>query len=532
MKSWLAIIVGSCLAIAFMWGTSFPLGIPDEWTWERATVEPDWIWNLGGGSIAASLLVAFIWQGYVRLAGEIPRRWRQMETTAWLTGLVAISFVWLWIVQEVSPVRNRLGKSAFVLFYPGSSGYFKRARYEQPKASQLLSGYEALMREGDVLHTGTHPPGLFLIFHGLIALCGDVPELNEMLDVTQSGSFREACDVIAANNLRLPRPQSFLPHDRRVLWLATLLVSVSASLTVVPLYALIRRTASPSIAWVCSAIWPAIPAVAVFIPKSDTVFPLVAVTFLWLWLTAWDRRSIVLATVAGFVAWCGLLCSLVFLPVFLLAGIATLFLITQSGANARLPISEGAAIDRDNTGARRWLCLICACAGFASPTLMFWRYAHVNLLYVWWMNYRNHAGFYQAYSRTYWKWLLVNPIELAFAAGWPVAFLALLGACRAVTRRRIPVDSGEQSTASLTIPILLVWGLLWLTGKNSGEVARLWIMFLPWLILVASEQVKLLIERGPNYLSRERSVVALLAFQFLNCLFTVARVSGFNLDIK
>ena len=34
-------------------------------------------------------------------------------------------------------------------------------------------------------------------------------------------------------------------------------------------------------------------------------------------------------------------------------------------------------------------------------------------------NFRNHAAFYDHYTRTYWKWLLVNPIELIFAVGAP-----------------------------------------------------------------------------------------------------------------
>jgi hypothetical protein len=30
---------------------------------------------------------------------------------------------------------------------------------------------------------------------------------------------------------------------------------------------------------------------------------------------------------------------------------------------------------------------------------------------------------------------------------------------------------------------LIVLGILWISGKNMGEAARLWIVFLPWLLL-------------------------------------------------
>jgi len=531
VKSWLAIVVGSCLVITLLWGTSCPLGVPGEWTWERAATEPDWLWNLSGGSIAAGLFIAFVWQGYLRLEGSPDRPWWRWETATWLTGLVVISFIWLWIAQEVAPARNRLGKSAFVLYYPGSSGYFTRARYDQPQVTSLLSRYEGLMQEGDVLHTGTHPPGLFLIFYGLIELCHASPDLANLLDGTQSASFREACDVIAANSLRGHPAQSFLPNDRRVLWLATLLVMACASLTVVPLYGLIRRTTSPSVAWICAALWPAVPALAIFIPKSDTIFPLVAAILLWSWLTAWDRRSIVLALIAGLMAWAGLICSLAFLPVFLLAGVSTLFWMAQFRQDTTLAPAENNTKRHGTIGIRRWLCVISACAGFVGPTWLFWIFARVNLLSVWWMNFRNHAGFYQAYTRTYWKWLLINPIELAFTAGWPIALLGLISACHALIQLRSLRKPEERRNGSLAISILFVWGLLWLTGKNSGEVARLWIIFVPWLMIMASDQVRVLIEGSSTYSSRRRTVIALLVIQFATCLFTVMRVSGFHQDV-
>ena len=193
------------------------------------------------------------------------------------------------------------------MYFTSSSGYFTRSRYDEPKAAALLAGYEELMRQGDVLHTGTHPPGLFLVFHGLIAACESSTELSALLDATQPSSFREACDVIGSNSLRRRVPVPLLPLDRRVLWLATLLAMLSASLTVIPLYGLLRRNTSRPTAWVCAALWPAMPAVAIFIPKSDAVFPLIGMTLLWLWLSAWERRSLVLALLAGCVAWCGLL---------------------------------------------------------------------------------------------------------------------------------------------------------------------------------------------------------------------------------
>jgi hypothetical protein len=529
VKFWLAIAVGSGLTVAGLWFTSIPLGIPGEWTWERPAVEADLFWNLTGGVVAVALFVAFVGQGWHRLEGFSGRQPRREEVAAWLFGLVIASFVWLWVVEEVSPVENRLGKSPFVLYYTSSSGYFTRARFEEPRADRLLAGYEDLMLQGDVLHTGTHPPGLFLAFQGLIALCESSPALSAMLDATQASSFVEACDVISGNNLRRPEPRPLVPLDRRTLWLATLLVMVSAALTVIPLYGLLRRTCSVQTAWFGAALWPAMPAVAVFIPKSDAMFPLIGAAILWLWLNAWDRRSLTLAVLAGAFTWCGLLCSLAFLPVLLLASLLTLgtdLVGTSTGPDAQLP-----GVPAPRIGWRGWLCLLAAAVGFALPTLLLHAFASVNLLNVWWLNFRNHAGFYQQYPRSYWKWLLVNPLELSCAAGWPVTLLAV-GACYSVVtrfgRRHEPIL--QTRIVTVVTSVMIVWGLLWLTGKNSGEAARLWILFLPWLIWLATVEFDTRMTQISGSKRRQRFAVILLAIQFAVCLLTIARVSGFHLE--
>lgn len=534
MRIWLATVIGSALSVAALWWTSIPLGIPDEWAWERSVSEPDLIWNLGGGIVATAIIVAFVVQGWWRLDDSRSGRRTAIETAAWLIGLTAISFIWLWVVQELAPIKCRLGKAAFVLYYRSSSGYFTRARYVTPDAAELLADYEELMREGDVLHTGTHPPGLFLVFHGLISACESSPQLSAALDATQTYSFREACDVIAANNLRRAIPQPLLPIDRRILWLATLLAMFAASLMVIPLYALLRRSISRPTAWACAALWPAIPAVAIFLPKSDAVFPLIGVTLLWVWLTAWDRRSIMLGMLAGLVAWCGLFCSLAFLPVLLVTATMTVGSIRFA---SKIKLESDSSTDSSIAsqpliGMRRWACILAAGSGFAVPTFLLFLFARINLLNVWWLNYQNHAGFYRHYVRTYWKWLLVNPVELSFAAGWPVTLLAIIACWHTIRRIRAHADPATSSHLWKVVgPIVIVWGLLWITGKNSGEAARIWILFIPWMIWIAGIQFEAMSTTDSSFRVRQWQVMSLLAIQYIVCLLTVGRVSGFHPDL-
>ena len=343
-------------------------------------------------------------------------------------------------------------------------------------------------------------------------------------------------DVIAATNLRRAVPRQLLPSDRQVLWLATLLIMLSASLTVIPLYGLIRRTCSIQAAWIGSALWPALPAVAIFIPKSDTMFPLLGLTILWLWLTAWDRRSLVVAFFAGLVTWTGLLCSLAFLPVLLAAALMTLgkscFFSKSKGlvsTNDLLKSCQSATI-----GIRHWVCIAAAIVGFIVPSICLWYATKINLINVWLLNYRNHAGFYQQYPRTYWKWLLFNPLELSFAAGWPVAVMAFVSCwsvlCRSRQRKDLttPISYAKTDIIAVVISIAFVWGALWLTGKNSGEAARLWIMFLPWLIWLTMIQFEEFTSTNSDIKFKDLPSITLLSTQFLVCLLTVIRVSGFH----
>jgi len=205
----------------------------------------------------------------------------------------------------------------------------------------------------------------------------------------------------------------------------------------------------------------------------------------------------------------------------------------------------------------------------------------VNLFDVWWWNYRNHAAFYSQFTRTYWKWLLVNPLELTLGLGVPATVLSVLGACRLfvattntarLNRPDRPTQGTgrtdrpswrsvfgtllgslcqrpKQETANVEPPsrkpavellaVPLVLGLLWLSGKNMGEAARLWLVVMPWpLFLTAFVWDDLSSsdgERTPHRRSRQVAGsdtwvwLSAVALQLAVCFATAARIDAFNL---
>ena len=76
----------------------------------------------------------------------------------------------------------------------------------------------------------------------------------------------------------------------------------------------------------------------------------------------------------------------------------------------------------------------------------------------------------------------------------------------------------------------LTWGLLWLSGKNMGETARLWILFLPWLAYAAAPLIQHWSQsRGtPPARHNWRWIALLFAAQLITCIGTATRIDGFH----
>ena len=177
-------------------------------------------------------------------------------------------------------------------------------------------------------------------------------------------------------------------------------------------------------------------------------------------------------------------------------------------------------------------CVAAALGMFAVLTGWAYWIASLNLPAVWLQNLRNHAGFYEQYARTYSSWLLVNPIELALAIGTPV-FLFAVSTWLSGTKGSL--RSG-RSLASYRLWCLVTLLVLWLSGKNSGEAARLWIFLMPWLLWVCAREAEITakIVNGPGQTLPEytgnpaRGWLVLLLLQAVVCTATVSRVDAFH----
>jgi len=516
---WLVLVAPPLILIAAVWDGTLPLGVPGEWTLGRVDFWPLVPWAMLPPLVVAAGYLVLVLVGARRLPIAEGR-----EVHGWLSGLVLAGLVWVLTIQAFAPPTCGLEKSVTALYHWWTSGYFSQAKLAERDLRAFLGEYEhgistpkagtrssawSLSETERVGHIGTHPPGLIVGYALLIHLFEHSPWLTEAVVASQPEAVRVYADALAEHPDGGAGP--LLQSDRAVLWAASLITHFLAIVLVVPLYFLLRRTCPPEASWRAVAFWPTVPSLAVFLPGSDALLPFFGITFLLFWFEGWARDSAARSFVSGIVFWTGMFVSLAMLPAAVLAVAITAWegWICQPGQR---PAAPGAKLLR----AVAWAAL-----AVLLPTILLWAWSGIRLPAVWFWNLANDAAFYEAVPRTYWKWLLVNPIEFAVAAGLPLTMFALAAYQRLVRNWR------DRAAGPLWC-CALVWGSLWLSGKNSGEVARLWIVLMPWLVWLAGETFALYEEESVEAVRRRNAIWWVgMALQLLLGLVFVFAVAGY-----
>lgn len=455
--TWLILIVQAALVglLVFAVGSRrIPLGVPGEWEWLRVQFPPVWLWLcLTGLGVAAYAIFAAM--GFKVIAANSSRA----VEARWLTalGLAAIA------IQAIIPCGAASGydhsRWAAANYLPGSAGYFKVARQQALRDPwKFLADYPRWIRDQDSLHIGTHPPGLIAVQCVLIKVMESQPWLTEFLLDYMPRSVEQGFRVFADRD-----PQPLTRADQAALYATALLTLCASALTVVPLYLLARVSLPAATAWSVVAFWPLVPAANLFQPVADAAYPLLSTSALA--LAAWSARlleqtgkpavaGILFAVASGMVMAFGMFFTLAFLPIGLIVAIVV-------GGQRSLPW--------------RWrgLLILAIGLGFLTLVLCGWLAVGANPVVIGLWNLHHHARFYDEYPRTYRLWLVVNPIELAIALGLPAVVWCAIGLCYL---RRLPASVWAT---------LLVLAVTNLTGRNMGEVARLWMLYMPPLLVAA-----------------------------------------------
>ena len=544
----LLLVISLGLTAAIFGPENIPLGVEGEWLWTRHSLPEDLT------SFLDRSLPALVAAAVLMIYGSILERritdFRRPAVAGALLVLTLLTGYWQSSVLQTAATPHRELRPLWVLYDKYATGYFLQAVQEPRSTFQVLQQYEREMSAGDVLHKGTHPPGLFL-FNRLALWCtASRPSTWTYLPQFMNGqsitTFRR---LEAEASLAAPLQP---PQFAALILTAVVSFWVSACLPAT-LFALLSQLTSRRDAWRFAVLAATLPAISVFQPRSDVLYAVSGIVLLFLVTMSMRQRGLIKVLLsgclAGFWMFGCLLVSLAHVPIALAAVFFWLFALirVRSDVNAEVPPPEtgGSPGFSDVTlRVRLFLAALAKGLAFACSLWAFSLSTGCNMLSIWTWNLKNHAAFYGQFPRTWWKWLPVNVLEMMLSVGLPVCLLVLYGIIRRFLSNRVAADNvrnletsedgaipGGRTVArinltplrQLSISLAITWILLLVSGKNMGEAARLWCFVTPWwLILLADVGLPGLTASGGR-----RIWVWLLFCQLLVCAVTTARVNGY-----
>ncbi|MFO1000550.1 MAG: hypothetical protein U0936_09430 [Planctomycetaceae bacterium] len=500
--------------------SNIPLGVPDEWVWRRQQLPENLIEALD--RLAIPVIVGAIVVAFGQFVDRRIEKSSKLVCAIYVTMLVVGAFSWLNAVRQSAATPHRELRPLWVLYDRFASGYFFEAAFHTSSATEMLAGYEQRMAKGDVLHEGTHPPGLFLLNFWAIRATERSDALATLAEWTIG---TESVRLFRLMEAEVQTARPLTRGEFAALCLVSFLSTLLSAMTVIPVYGLVSRLLNRRAGWRAACVMLTIPSLAVFAPRSDIVYVFSATMILCLLVQSVVAESkfalSVFAVLAGMFVFVSLTVSLAHIPV-LVAGSLFFLLVCAGPPPLRVPwqhvmLSGGVAL-----------------AVFALAATI-WNYAtDCNLVRVWSWNLSNHAGFYKQSTRTWWKWFLVNPVELSFSIGLPLTLVYLESLARIARGLK-----AEPTTVMIRLALSLfaTWAALWLSGKNMGEAARLWCFLTPWFVIGAAmrlaagfseernDENRLL--RNPGAIYDPYWLILLIA-QMIVCTVTVGGVSGYQ----
>jgi len=460
--------------------SGLPLGIPSEWAWRRFP-NPSVSSELNF-PIAPMLLI-------LALAGLArPEELKGAALALLLAALAVLSLSMHLAMSYLSPAG--LDDSLPAVIIPRANAYFQRARKIGDLGDYLARYEDEQRRPGVQVQLSTHPPGTVLFFYGWIRLCSTGP-VKALVDGTVKRLTHSGAEF-GTRELDIFE-RDLAPAEKSGAWGAALALKGLAALAVLPLFLAARRLGGQRLAFWASLFYILSPGLYLFSPLMDQFFPLLAAMALWGASTEkpWG------AAVAGLALFVGLLFSLVFLVVGGLMGLYWLLSLQARGLTRRLVPLGLTAI------------------GVIALATLFVEVAGVDILGIWKLCYQKNGEFNAATGRSYLGWLILNPLDYLLAAGPVGAVLLAISLVTVAARGR----GGSPRTAALVLSLTITLLALDLTGVNRGEVARLWLPFVPMTCACIPDEM----------FERRLLAMSLLAIAFANSLVLKSTIDALSL---
>lgn len=418
-----------------------------------------WQWSyVPAAELGGVLLLAVVLAVYVMGASLLDRRGGGWALAWWaVLGGAAVGFA----------VTATQGDVGFTLFSrtvsPVQTGASALAtRIMTPQGTlETLQRWPAVMQEAldaNLIHFTTSPPGQPL-FHQFLAGVFDSPLLSGVTGPLSLPLRLYQCADVQVMNASAGEIVSAGVGIGFPLLAALLALAV---------YALAhdltgdRRTAGRAAAW--SAL---IPALGMFAPTWNTLYPVLCVLSFWLLGRGLMRQRLGWVLSAGVVLSLTTFLNFSVLPLLLLMGLYTLAYTlwvrpTAEGLRALVwPVTVGVVFG----------------VGLLSVWVIFTLMTGVSPVDILRETFTTHKDLV---VREYAPWLILHVWDVLLFTGLPAALLAIWGVVRALRRRQ--ADALDALTLCMAATVMAVN----LAGIVQGENARILLFYMPFLVLMGA----------------------------------------------
>lgn len=424
-----------------------PIGVQDEWIWRSRVVIGARFWTPLG---AVALLIA--------AAGWLtrPNRWEKMPHRRRALWLVAIFLIaWLLAVGVLGIPESPVLVTGGIIASREATSYFSVAIGVED-LPDFLQYYPQLMSTFPQ-HARTHPPGPIVFFWAVDQALRHWPALDQAVRRAALRVDRVGAEELApAIRRELGIPVS--DTDAYAAVLSAVLLAGIGCLALFPLYQLTAARYDPTTALRALLLFATVPSFLVFAPVIDELVLLFAVLILWSFQLLREKGNPLLGLcfALGLLVSVGLIVMVLFLALWLLL-------------ERRLDGARAAAADKSNF----LLGLLGAAVLFCAVFLLLQFLLGLNFPAVLEAGLTAHRHTtVEEVGRTYWKWIIYNPVEFAIFLGMPLVIWAAWGI--------------RGAFAWAWIATLL---LLNLSGWVRAEAGRIWLFLMPPAAMIAADRL-------------------------------------------
>jgi hypothetical protein len=440
-----------------------PAPYPPDWRWEYFfvnTVRRVWF---PGMVIICLLTFAYFLEAK-------PIAWLNKNEKKIIVGAIGLGF----LLQMSVLYFSRSGISVLIhrIINPDLNGYFTAAT-KISNISDLLRNYNDTVLKLP-MHAQGHPPGAILFFWVINKLSVFLPDMTRSFSPTHG-------DVLKVW-------RTLLPAERTGAVLAGFLIPLLSMLTLIPIYKISKYLYNVKVAVRGVFLYISVPSIVLFIPINDVFLPLFVTTAFLFFIKGIQTKSVAKMFTSGFLFACSLFFSLSLLPLLVLFFLYYALSAKRSIAEPKTYFAQG---------------VFFAFGLFLLPFLLL-LFFHFNFFAV---SKTLMSGLPK--ERKYFVWVFYNLYDFFVFVGIPLFLLTII--CLKSSIQQI-IERKYASLDKVFVAFVTMLLFLDISGSVRGEVGRIWIPFVPFLIIPLANFLTTYLKFSKN------NLLLLLALQLIQVL--------------